>query len=80
MTYHDSDWQQAGVTNERDLNVYFYNEVSGQWSGMLPCPGCTHDIEANRFTIVLNDLSPFAVMGGLGDNRSYLPFVIKAAD
>ncbi len=61
VKYEDSDWQNAGITDEANLNVYFYKD--GVWSPLFPCAGCTHDTVKNEFTLKLDHLTEFAVAG-----------------
>ncbi len=61
VKYEDSDWQNAGITDEANLNVYFYKD--GVWTSLFPCAGCTHDMDKNEFTLKLDHLTEFAVAG-----------------
>jgi len=61
VKYNDSDWQNAGITDEANLNVYFYKD--GMWSPLFPCNGCTQDMDKNEFTLTLDHLTEFAVAG-----------------
>lgn len=61
VKYQDSDWQNAGITSETNLNVYFYKD--GAWVPLFPCAGCTHDTEKNEFVLKLDHLTEFAVAG-----------------
>jgi len=61
VKYQDSDWQNAGITKEENLNVYFYRD--GAWTPLFPCNGCTHDMDKNEFTLKLDHLTEFAVAG-----------------
>ncbi|MBX3053933.1 MAG: S8 family serine peptidase [Caldilineaceae bacterium] len=61
VKYQDSDWQNAGITDETNLNVYFYKD--GVWSPLFPCAGCSHDTVKNEFTLKLDHLTEFAVAG-----------------
>jgi subtilisin family serine protease len=61
VKYNDSDWQNAGITDEANLNVYFYRD--GLWSPLFPCDGCSRDMDKNEFTLKLDHLTEFAVAG-----------------
>lgn len=75
VDYVDSDWQNTGITEESDLNLYFWN--GAQWTPLLPCVGCSHDLNANRIVAVLDHLTEFAVLAGGGAAPLYLPIVIR---
>ncbi|MDM8520839.1 hypothetical protein QUF64_12390 [Anaerolineales bacterium HSG6] len=53
VSYPESAWQRAGVADESQLNLYLFNELTQQWEALLPCPGCLHDQQANRFVVVI---------------------------
>lgn len=61
VKYNDSDWQKAGISDEANLNVYFYKD--GQWEPLFPCDGCSRDMEKNEFVLKLDHLTEFAVAG-----------------
>ena len=61
VKYDDSDWQNAGISNEANLNVYFFK--NGVWLPLFPCNGCTHDMDLNEFTLKLDHLTEFALAG-----------------
>ena len=72
--YEDSDWQEAGIAGEDLLNLYWWD--GGAWQGLLPCDGCAHDTDGNRFTVLLDHLSEFALLGGTTLRpRLYLPLL-----
>ncbi len=73
VKYEDSDWQNAGIPSEANLNVYFYK--AGMWSAIFPCNGCTHDMDKNEFTLKLDHLTEFAVAGP--QFRIILPNILK---
>ena len=74
ILYEDRDWQQAGITGEDLLNLYWWD--GGAWQGLLPCDGCAHDTDGNRFTVLLDHLSEFALLGGPTLRpRLYLPLL-----
>lgn len=73
VKYSDSDWQNAGITDEANLNVYFYRD--GAWTPLFPCNGCTHDMDKNEFVIKLDHLTEFAVAGA--KVKLILPNVFK---
>lgn len=73
VKYQDSDWRNAGITNEANLNVYFYR--NGAWEPLFPCAGCTHDMEKNEFVLKLDHLTEFAVAGV--KHRLVLPNINK---
>jgi len=73
VKYDDSDWQNAGITYEANLNVYFYKD--GVWNPIFPCNGCNHDMDKNEFTLVLDHLTEFAVAGPA--HRIILPTIYR---
>ncbi len=73
VTYDDKDWQDAGITNEAYLNVYFFRD--NVWTPLFPCVGCTHDTDGNKFTLQLDHLTEFAVAGW--KHQLILPSVFK---
>jgi len=75
VAYDDNDWQSAGVANESDLNLYWWNGSS--WQGILPCDGCSHDTDANRIVVRLDHLTEFAVMAQQALRQIFLPAVSK---
>jgi len=66
LHYGDADWQNAGISNENDLNIYF--EDGDGWQATLPCTGCSHDMDKNEFVVVLDHLTAFALMASLPNN------------
>jgi hypothetical protein len=62
LNYNDADWQQAGITAEESLNLYYWD--GSQWLYLLPCDGCSLDTQNNVMTIVLDHLTEFALFGG----------------
>lgn len=77
VTYDDSDWQSAGIANESELNLYFWNGT--QWEALLPCTGCEHKEGENQIIIQLDHLTEFALMdgGSSEETRVYLPIILK---
>jgi hypothetical protein len=61
LNYQDSDWQNAGIPAEENLNLYYWN--GSVWVGLLPCDGCALDTVNNRITAVLDHLTEFALLG-----------------
>jgi parallel beta-helix repeat protein len=61
LNYLDSDWQNAGIPAEANLNLYYWNGTA--WVGILPCAGCSLDTVNNRITVVLDHLTEFALLG-----------------
>ncbi|MEZ4662248.1 MAG: hypothetical protein R2911_32255 [Caldilineaceae bacterium] len=57
--YQDADWQNAGITDEAQLNLYFWR--NGAWEALLPCNSCSHDKVNNLFAVTLNHLTLFAL-------------------
>jgi len=72
VRYNDSDWQNAGIRTEAELNLYFWDER--QWVALLPCAGCSHDQLTNTITVVLDHLTLFALRED-PRSRLYLPLV-----
>ncbi|HUW14294.1 MAG TPA: DNRLRE domain-containing protein, partial [Anaerolineae bacterium] len=75
ILYEDQDWQQAGIAGEESLGLYRWDGTA--WQGVLPCEGCMHDLMGNRFTVLLDHLSEFALMGAAEVRSSlYLPLLM----
>jgi uncharacterized repeat protein (TIGR01451 family) len=78
-TYTETAWQDAGIANEEDLNLYYWN--GSAWKAILPCTGCTHDTATNIITVLLDHLTEFALLvpaeGEGGGQKVYLPVIIK---
>ena len=64
IQYADSDWQQAGISDESSLNLYWWN--GSQWVGSLPCAGCSLDNLNNQIVLLLDHLTEFALLGQAG--------------
>jgi hypothetical protein len=60
LTYDDEDWQSAGISSEEKLNLYFWN--GNAWIALLPCAGCSRDIQANRILVLLDHLTEFGLL------------------
>ncbi len=73
LTYAESDWQDAGIPDESQLNLSVWQD--DQWQGLLPCVGCVHDQTANRLVAVLDHLSHFVTLADF--NKTYLSQVIN---
>jgi hypothetical protein len=65
LYYRDSDWQEAGIEDENDLNLYYWN--GSQWEGVLPCAGCSLDTINNELVAQLDHFSEFGFMGDKGE-------------
>jgi hypothetical protein len=78
VDYSASGLQAAAAEAEEQLNLYWWD--GGAWQGLLPCEGCSHDSEGQRFIVVLDHLTEFAVLAGQlpPTSRVYLPLVSKA--
>jgi hypothetical protein len=61
LHYSDSDLEATGVWPEASLNLYFWDGV--MWQPVLPCSGCSLDLDTNTLVAVLNHLTDFAVLG-----------------
>ena len=61
LRYQDSDWQDAGISDESTLNLYYWN--GSQWGAVLPCAGCSLDTVNNELIAVLGHFSEFGLMG-----------------
>jgi hypothetical protein len=61
LRYQDTDWQNAGIEDESNLNLYYWD--GSQWEGVLPCAGCSLDIVNNELVAVLGHFSEFGLMG-----------------
>jgi hypothetical protein len=77
LKYDDADWQNAGIADESDLNLYYWN--GSAWVGILPCAGCSLDTANNKLTVVLDHLTEFALLAlaSGGEKKVYLPLIIK---
>jgi hypothetical protein len=76
LDYSNSDWLNAGITDETTLNLYSWDAGRGDWVGLLPCTGCSLDPSANRLTLQFDRCSDFALYG-LMSYRIYLPLVVR---
>ncbi|RMF30759.1 MAG: hypothetical protein D6759_11320, partial [Chloroflexi bacterium] len=61
--YRDANWRQAGIAPESSLNLAFWD--GSKWVNLLPCQGCSLDTQKNILTVVLDHLTPFALLGEL---------------
>ncbi len=61
LNYQDGDWQAAGIPDENNLNLYYWDGAA--WVAVLPCAGCSLDTVNNRITAVLDHLTEFALLG-----------------
>jgi hypothetical protein len=70
--------QAAGIEDDPELNLYWWD--GGTWRSLLPCQGCSHDTEGQRFIVVLDHLTEFAVLaGGPSPNwRLHMPLMMKS--
>ena len=59
------------------LNLYWWD--GDTWQGLLPCEGCYHDVEEQRFVVILDHLTEFAVLAGEQPDSFllYLPIIMK---
>jgi|GEM_PF-3450630 len=65
IRYKDEDWQNGGVANEDDLNVFYWTGAT--WRAVLPCDGCSRDVAENLFIVKVDHLTLFSIQG-----RAYL--------
>lgn len=68
LLYQDADWQDAGITDESTLNLYYWN--GSRWEGVLLCAGCSLDTVNNKLVAVLDHFSEFGLMGEDGSPTS----------
>jgi len=73
--YADSDWQNAGLTDEANLNLVYWDGAG--WVLLLPCAGCGVDTVNNVLTVVLDHFTEFALVGS--QYPIYLPFINRGA-
>jgi hypothetical protein len=74
VRYEDDDWRGVGIPSEAQLGIYRWESTA--WQPLLPCDGCTHDTADNRFTVLLDSLSEFALLGQAArQNRLCLPLL-----
>jgi hypothetical protein len=62
VSYGELGDTAAGADRVETLNLYWWD--GNTWQGLLPCEGCYHDIEGQRFIVVLDHLTEFAVLAG----------------
>jgi len=60
VSYGDLSDTSAGRVET--LNLYWWDGET--WQGLLPCEGCYHDVEEQRFVVILDHLTEFAVLAG----------------
>lgn len=67
----------AGGTRLETLNLYWWD--GDTWQGELPCEGCYPDVEGQRFIVVLDHLTDFAILAGEQPDTwlQYLPIILK---
>ena len=77
VSYGGSDVTSAGADRAETLNLYWWD--GDTWQSLLPCEGCYHDIEGQRFIVVLDHLTEFAVLAGQQPDiwLQYLPIIMK---
>jgi hypothetical protein len=77
VSYGELGDTAAGADRVETLNLYWWDGAT--WQGLLPCEGCYHDIEGQRFVVVLDHLTEFAVLAGQQPYSSlqYLPLILK---
>lgn len=74
LIYDDADWQNAGIQDENNLNLYFWD--GSRWTPTLPCTECLHDTTDNKFIVWLNHLTLFALRERQ-EHFMYLPIVLR---
>lgn len=72
INYNEADLQNAGITDEQSLNLYYWN--GKQWVAILPCVGCQIDTVQNTITVTVDHLTLFAVRKA---HRLLLPLVVR---
>lgn len=72
ITYTDEQIVAAGL-DEADLNLAYWN--GSAWEFLLPCAGCSHDLDANLITVALSHLSDFSLAAV--QQKLFLPLVIQ---
>ena len=55
---------------EADLNLAYWD--GNAWQPLLPCVGCSHDLDSDNITVVLTHLSDFSLAA---TKRMYLPVI-----
>jgi len=75
VSYGDLSDTSAGRVET--LNLYWWDGET--WQGLLPCEGCYHDVEEQRFVVILDHLTEFAVLAGEQPDSFllYLPIIMK---
>lgn len=72
VSYREADLQNAGITDEQSLNLYYWS--GEQWVAILPCAGCGIDTVQNTITVSVDHLTLFAVRKA---HRLLLPLVVR---
>jgi ABC-type transport system substrate-binding protein len=70
IIYADEQIAAAGL-DEADLNLAYWNGFA--WEFLLPCAGCSHDLEANQVIVVLDHLSEFSLAAV--QEKLFLPLI-----
>ncbi|MCS6888832.1 ABC transporter substrate-binding protein [Chloroflexus sp.] len=72
IDYTDEELAARSIP-EDSLNVAYWD--GSAWRNLLPCAGCSHDLVANRITVMLDHLTEFALTGVVERARLYLPLL-----
>jgi hypothetical protein len=77
IEYDSYDLLASGIANPADLNLVFWN--GAEWEEILPCAGCSVDVEARRITLILDHFTEFALVAPKEDSLKiiYLPAVVR---
>ncbi|MCX6043907.1 MAG: hypothetical protein NT075_02260 [Chloroflexi bacterium] len=73
VQYQDSDWQNAGLADERALKLFYWDGQT--WVQIPACSACSQDTVTNRITVVLNHLTLFALRKTA--SLVYLPLIAR---
>ena len=76
LLYAESDLQHAGIRDESSLNLYYWDEGTSDWVGLLPCDGCSLDTGNNILIVLFDSTGEFAL---LGDRtlQLFLPIILR---
>ena len=75
LHYTESDWRQAGLRTEDQLDLYTWNAMAGEWDLV---PASSRDTSANIIVTTLNHLSEFALLGEAPEGGQItLPLIMR---
>ena len=72
IRYAESDWQNAGITDESQLNLAYWD--GSAWVNVPPCAGCSLNTTTNTLVARLDHFTDFALFGPTG-TKLFLPLI-----